>query len=75
MISLPWRSKARALFKTSKAVSVPSRDMRVASRNWYWVVGSIAAKLGIINPRAEMSRLCDCQADEGSRQHPCHTQL
>src|SRR5208283_396713 len=28
---LPWRSSARALFRTSKAVSVPSRDMRRAS--------------------------------------------
>src|SRR5580704_19528123 len=31
MIFLPCRSRARALFRTSKAVSVPRRDMRSAS--------------------------------------------
>src|ERR1700733_4586224 len=35
---LPWRSRARALFRTSKAVSVPRRDMRRASCNSCCVV-------------------------------------
>src|ERR1700722_13897700 len=40
-MSLPWRSSARALFKTSKAVSVPRRDMRCASFSSYCVEVSI----------------------------------
>src|SRR5438477_9468800 len=38
---LPRRSKARALFSTSKAVSVPSRDIRGARRSAYCVVFSM----------------------------------
>src|SRR5277367_6758916 len=49
-ISLPWRSRARALFSTSKAVSVPRRDILSARRSSYWVDFSIAAKLVIISP-------------------------
>src|SRR5437016_10230593 len=37
----PRRSKARALFSTSKAVSVPSRDIRGARRSSYCVVFSM----------------------------------
>ena len=33
MMLLPWLSSARALLRTSKAVSVPSRDMRRAGSN------------------------------------------
>src|SRR5438309_2976853 len=35
-MSLPCRSRARARFRTSNAVSVPSRDMRSAKRNSNW---------------------------------------
>src|ERR1022692_2047997 len=45
MMLLPWRSSARALFRTSKAVSVPSRDMRRASCNSCCVVGGIMTLL------------------------------
>src|SRR5450631_3496218 len=41
MTLLPWRSSARALFRTSKAVSVPSRDMRRARCSSCWVVGAM----------------------------------
>src|ERR1700692_1414211 len=42
---LPWRSSARALFRTSKAVSVPSRDMRRASCNSCCVVRAMMTTL------------------------------
>src|SRR5580693_2062553 len=45
MMLLPCRSRARALFRTSKAVSVPSRDMRRASCNSCCVVGDMMALL------------------------------
>src|SRR5271165_4982236 len=38
MMCRPWRSKARARTSTSKAVSVPSRDIRLARRSSVWVV-------------------------------------
>src|SRR5579864_8125178 len=45
MMLFPWRSSARALFRTSNAVSVPSRDMRRASCSSYCVALSMAGKL------------------------------
>src|SRR6266581_3143477 len=36
MMSLPCRSSSRARFRTSNAVSVPSRDMRSANRSSNW---------------------------------------
>src|SRR5712672_3030119 len=47
IISLPCFSSARARFRTSKAVSVPNRDIRPAKRSSNIVVGSITAD-GII---------------------------
>src|ERR1700688_3053203 len=46
MMLLPWRSRARALFRTSKAVSVPRRDMRRASCSSYWMALSILNNSG-----------------------------
>src|ERR1051326_2101911 len=40
---LPWRSRALARLRTSKAVSVPRRDMRSARRSSCWVAFSIVA--------------------------------
>src|SRR5271168_4550920 len=48
---LPWRSKARALFRTSNAVSVPSRDMRRASCNSCWVVWGMGSLCSWIEPK------------------------
>src|ERR1700677_4323888 len=45
MMFLPCRSSARALFRTSKAVSVPSRDIRRASCKSYCVVCAMTTKL------------------------------
>ena len=42
-MSLPWRSSWRARLSTSKAVSVPRRDMRSARRSSNWVAGSMAS--------------------------------
>src|SRR5882757_2970493 len=50
IISLPCFSSARARFRTSNAVSVPSRDIRPARRNSNIVVGSMTAD-GIITPQ------------------------
>src|SRR5712691_8455103 len=51
-MSLPWRSSAFALFRTSNAVSVPGRDMRLARRSWCWVAFSMVANPGIIPSQA-----------------------
>src|SRR5882762_1695649 len=59
MMSLPWRSSARALFNTSKAVSVPSRDMRLARRSSYCVAFSMMANRGIIPPGGWVGRYRD----------------
>src|ERR1700728_2945127 len=48
---LPWRSSARALFRTSKAVSVPRRDMRRANCNSYWVAFSMRTNSGTGKPQ------------------------
>src|SRR3954467_7383018 len=41
MMSLPWRSSSRARFRTSNAVSVPSRAMRLANRSSNWTACDI----------------------------------
>src|SRR6185437_6891522 len=50
MMSLPWRSNARARLSTSNAVSVPSRDMRFANRSSDWTTRVIGAKRLIVLP-------------------------
>src|SRR6266404_1930117 len=48
MMSLPCRSNARARLRTSKAVSVPSRDMRSAKRSSNWMAFGIGTKRVIV---------------------------
>src|ERR1700730_5938528 len=66
MMLFPWRSRARALFRTSKAVSVPSRDMRRASCNSCWVARGISRNSGGKRPeRGKLDIIAPGNDDDG----------
>src|SRR5579863_9467755 len=57
MMSLPWASSARARFRTSNSVSVPSRDMRSANRSSNWRARDIRQN-GLLYYAAHLTKRC-----------------